>query len=304
MLNERISKRRSDFVYETIKPFVQNPLVLNAFLKVDRKDFTPVNSQRDAYKDQHIELPYNGSSMSQPSVVAQMMEAADLTGYENVLEVGSASGYGAALLSVCAEKVTTIEHKETLAKSTGRILHRKGFDNVTVVHGDGALGRLENGPYDIVIVTAGALSIPKNLVDQLDQNGRIIVPVGNDLDHLSMIKGVKYNNKLHTKVVSKERYSFHPLFSPYSGGWTLKDLQRFDENKILAVDEYAKSLGMTLEQFVKYRSLPLNEVINPYEFNYEWYDADYQKVLRNHILPNAYNYLDKVLEEAESTIYL
>lgn len=156
---------------------IKDATVLQAMGSVPRHLFVPPEYIDEAYAD--APLPIGQSqTISQPYMVAWMTELLALTRSEKVLEVGTGSGYQAAILSLLAGSVTSVERSSELAAQARERLARLGYDNVEVVEGDGSQGYLEKAPYDGIIVTAGAPEIPQPLIDQLADNGRLVIPVG------------------------------------------------------------------------------------------------------------------------------
>ncbi|MBU0492827.1 MAG: protein-L-isoaspartate(D-aspartate) O-methyltransferase [Chloroflexi bacterium] len=151
--------------------------LLNALRRVPRHQFVPPDQAPAAYQDRPLPIGL-GQTISQPYMVALMTEALHLTGDENVLEVGTGSGYQAAILGELARQITTIERHAPLADRTQRLLQDLGYANVTVVTGDGTLGWPASAPYDAILVTAGAPHIPSALQAQLADGGRLVIPVG------------------------------------------------------------------------------------------------------------------------------
>jgi protein-L-isoaspartate(D-aspartate) O-methyltransferase len=153
--------------------------VLAAMREVPRHAFAPDVSVSAAYRDmpQPIGL---GQTISQPTVVAMMTQALALSGEEKVLEIGTGSGYQAAILGRLSARVFTIEIKEPLAMRAKETLARLGFDNVVVRAGDGYAGWPEEAPFDRIIVTAAPETLPQALVDQLAEGGIMVAPVGPD----------------------------------------------------------------------------------------------------------------------------
>ena len=164
------------FVKTTLKPLVKTSLVLQAFKKVDRGNFAPEEYREFAYKDEAIDLT-RSSSISQPSVVAIMVDHLGLTGKERVLEIGTASGFCAAIISQCSSHVDTMEIDEDLARESSERLRNLGYTNISVHVGDGALGLPTEKPFDAIIVTASVKSIPSALLDQLADGGKIVIPL-------------------------------------------------------------------------------------------------------------------------------
>jgi protein-L-isoaspartate(D-aspartate) O-methyltransferase len=156
---------------------IADPRVLEAVAKVPRHRFVPDGSLPFSYADGPLSIGY-GQTISQPYMVAAMTEALGLTGAERVLEVGTGSGYQCAILAELAREVVTVERVPELSTRAGRVLRDLGYDNVTLVVGDGTLGVPEHAPYDAVIVTAGAPAAPGPLLAQLADGGRLVIPEG------------------------------------------------------------------------------------------------------------------------------
>jgi protein-L-isoaspartate(D-aspartate) O-methyltransferase len=153
---------------------------------VPRHEFVPPAGRREAYGDHPIPIGH-GQTISQPYIVAFMTEALSLHGGERVLEVGTGSGYQAAVVARIAAEVFSIEIVAPLAEESAERLRRLGFDNVHVRAGDGYLGWPEAAPFDAVIVTAAAPRIPEPLKEQLRDGGRLIVPVGEEWQELVLL---------------------------------------------------------------------------------------------------------------------
>ena len=156
---------------------IADPAVLAAMRAVPRHEFVPSEQVRSAYADTPLPIGY-GQTISQPYVVAFMTEALRVGPDSVVLEIGTGSGYQAAVLAEIVAEVHTIEIVQELATSARERLARLGYDNVTVYNADGYYGRPEAGPYDAIIVTAAAGHIPPPLLEQLRPGGRMIIPVG------------------------------------------------------------------------------------------------------------------------------
>jgi protein-L-isoaspartate(D-aspartate) O-methyltransferase len=156
---------------------IVDPAVLAAFARVPREEFVPEPLGEHAYAD--IPLPIgNGQTISQPYVVAMTVQALHLRGHERVLEIGTGSGYAAAVLSSLAREVVTVERIAELAVSAAERLARLGYDNVRVHQGDGTLGWPINAPYEAICVAAGAPRPPQALLEQLAIGGRLVIPHG------------------------------------------------------------------------------------------------------------------------------
>jgi protein-L-isoaspartate(D-aspartate) O-methyltransferase len=156
---------------------VRDPATLAAMRSVRRHEFVREQDRDRAYGDHPLFIGY-GQTISQPYIVAYMTEVLDLSPDMKVLEVGTGSGYQAAVLAAVGCDVYTVEIFEALAESATQRLRRLGYDNVTTRHADGHYGWIEAAPFDAVIVTAAAGHIPPALIEQLRPGGRMVIPVG------------------------------------------------------------------------------------------------------------------------------
>jgi protein-L-isoaspartate(D-aspartate) O-methyltransferase len=156
---------------------ITDPLVLAAMLKVPRHLFVPSGIVNSAYEDTALPLTH-GQTISQPFIVAYMTQALELKGGEKVLEIGTGSGYQAAVLAEIVKEVYTIEILPELAKRAEEVLTSLGYKNIHFRTGDGYLGWPEYAPFDAIIVTAAPDHVPQPLVDQLKRGGRMIIPLG------------------------------------------------------------------------------------------------------------------------------
>lgn len=169
---------REEMVREQIEARgVDNPKVLEAMLSVKRHLFVSPRFRNDAYEDHPLPIGH-GQTISQPYIVATMTEILELDADDVVLEVGTGSGYQAAVLSEIAKQVYTIEIVKPLADQAAKRLKDLGYQNVQVKHGDGYYGWKEHVPFDAIVVTAAASHIPPPLIEQLKPGGKMVIPVG------------------------------------------------------------------------------------------------------------------------------
>lgn len=156
---------------------IHDPAVLAAMREVPRDAFIDEVVRDHAYEDHPLPID-EGQTISQPYIVAFMTEALELSPTDRVLEIGTGSGYAAAILSRIVEIVYSVERLERLAHGARELLETLGYTNVVVREGDGTLGWPEHAPYNAIVVTAGAPQVPKPLMDQLAIGGRLVIPVG------------------------------------------------------------------------------------------------------------------------------
>ncbi len=192
---------------------VKDERVLAAMRKVERHEFLPEAIRAMSYQDSALPLG-EGQTMSQPYMVALMTELLELKGPERVLEIGTGSGYQAAVLAELCEKVYTVERIKLLADRARTNLDRLGYRSVAIKVYDGTYGWKEMGPFDAILVTAGSPDIPVPLIDQLKDGGRIVIPVGDRFGQ-TLLKVVKTSQGL-----VKDR-SIPCVFVPLIGnhGW-------------------------------------------------------------------------------------
>jgi len=153
--------------------------VLDAMLRVPRHEFAPERYRGQAYEDHPLPIG-EGQTISQPFIVALMLEALTIGADDRVLEVGTGSGYVTALLAELARQVISIERHASLADDARALLAGMGYTNVRVIEGDGAQGFPVCAPYDAILVSAAAPELPRPLVEQLAEGGRMIIPVGRE----------------------------------------------------------------------------------------------------------------------------
>lgn len=168
--------------------------VLRAMANVPRELFIPSDYYHSAYDDRPLDIGF-GQTISQPLIVAMMTQALELKGNEKILELGTGSGYQTAILAELASWVVSVERVPQLAESSKKILDKLGYHNVEIHVIECLLGWPEGAPYDAIIVTAGAPSVPESLLKQLTVGGRIVIPVGSrwEQDLLKITKGEKQN---------------------------------------------------------------------------------------------------------------
>jgi protein-L-isoaspartate(D-aspartate) O-methyltransferase len=184
---------------------INNVAVLNAMKTVPRHLFIPENYRDEAYNDYPLPIGY-GQTISQPYIVAYMTEAVRPTSKKKVLEIGTGSGYQAAILAEIVDKVYTIEIVPELAKESAERLKNLGYDNVICKFGDGYQGWSEHAPFDIIVVTAAPEEIPQPLIDQLAEDGRLIIPVGAPGAVQELVLVIKKNGKIETRRLSFVRF--------------------------------------------------------------------------------------------------
>ncbi len=195
-----------------------SPRVLDALEAVPRHEFVPPEFRNYAYADEPLPIG-EGQTISQPFMVAAMTEALELTGTERVLEVGTGSGYQAAVLSLLAAQVYSIESRPSLAAAARARLGRLGYTNVHVHSGDGTLGLPELPPFDAILVTAGAPQIPSPLVEQLAEGGVLVIPLGS-VDQQELLQVRKTRGRTSSRSLLYCR--FVPLVGHH--GWPGTDL--------------------------------------------------------------------------------
>jgi protein-L-isoaspartate(D-aspartate) O-methyltransferase len=173
-----LAAQRQRMVEQQLKPRgIKEERVLAAMAKVPREEFVPADARPSAYEDGPLPIGYD-QTISQPYVVAFMTEQLRPKQSDRVLEIGSGSGYQAAILAELVGDVYTIEIVEPLAKSAEATLQRLGYNNVHIKVGDGYKGWPEEAPFDAIIVTCAPEKVPQPLVDQLKDGGRMVIPVG------------------------------------------------------------------------------------------------------------------------------
>jgi protein-L-isoaspartate(D-aspartate) O-methyltransferase len=195
---------------------ITDPLVLAAMRVVPRERFVPSALARFAYGDRPLPIG-EGQTISQPYIVAMMAHAAGVEPGARVLEIGTGSGYGAAVLSRIAAEVYTVERVRALAEAARDRLAGLGYANVQVLEGDGTLGWAEHAPYDAIVVTAGGPRVPEALLSQLAAEGRLIMPVGAGSRHQRLVR-VTCTATQEYRYEYLEEVAFVPLIG--AEGWS------------------------------------------------------------------------------------
>lgn len=184
---------------------ITDPRLLQAFRDVPREEYVPQRLAEFAYEDSPLPIA-EGQTISQPYIVAAMVDALMLRGGERVLEVGTGSGYAAAILARVAREVITIERHASLADEARARLERLGVTNVTVLCGDGTLGAPEHAPFDAIVAAAGGPRVPDALVAQLAPEGRLVMPVGSTLEEQELVRVTRMGAELRTESLGEVRF--------------------------------------------------------------------------------------------------
>jgi protein-L-isoaspartate(D-aspartate) O-methyltransferase len=179
--------------------------VIAAMKKIPRHLFVPERLMNNAYDDRPLPIGY-GQTISQPYIVALMTQELDVDKEDKVLEIGTGSGYQAAVLSELVSEVYTIEIIEELAVAAEERLQKLGYSNVAVKHADGYFGWKENAPYDAIIVTAAANHIPPLLLQQLKNGGKLIIPLGSTLQFQTLTLVTKNDGNYTTEFITGVRF--------------------------------------------------------------------------------------------------
>jgi len=175
---------------------IRDKRVLAAMSRIPREKFVPQESRNLAYEDSPLPIGWE-QTISQPYIIALMTEALELTGNEKVLEIGTGSGYQAAILAELAASVITVERVPALAESARRVLDSLGYNNIEIHIAEETLGWQKAAPYDAILVTAGAPGIPDDLIAQLAIGGRMVIPAGSRfVQELYKVKKEKDGNRI------------------------------------------------------------------------------------------------------------
>ncbi len=201
---KEFNKARAEMVKTQIAARgISDKRVLEAMTKVERHKFVPEEYRIYAYVDHALPIDED-QTISQPYIVALMTELLELKGSEKVLEIGTGSGYQAAVLAELASEVYTIEIVEPLAKSSDSLLSELGYKNIFVRAGDGYKGWPEKAPFDAIIVTCAPETIPQPLIDQLADGGRLVIPVGDKWQELILL--TKKDGKITQEKIIPVRF--------------------------------------------------------------------------------------------------
>jgi protein-L-isoaspartate(D-aspartate) O-methyltransferase len=206
--SESFVQQRRQLVDQLKAEGIKSQSVLDALLKVPRHKFVPASSRDLAYENRPLPIGH-GQTISQPFIVAYMTEAAEIAAGERVLEIGTGSGYQAAVLGELAKQVYTIEIIPELADGARAVLRELGYKNVEVKTGNGYAGWPEHAPFDAIVVTAAPDQVPQALIEQLAVRGKMIVPVGSSFQQMVII------TKTESGVV--ERRTIPVAFVPMTG---------------------------------------------------------------------------------------
>jgi protein-L-isoaspartate(D-aspartate) O-methyltransferase len=180
-------KRKEMVTQQIVSRGITDQRVIDAMLTVERHKFVPEQYEKSAYEDYPLPIG-EGQTISQPYIVALMTECVNLCPTDRVLEIGTGSGYQAAVLSLLARDVYTIELIPSLAQSAEQRLTVLGYDNVHVRCGDGFLGWPEAAPFNAIVITCAPPDVPEPLIEQLAEGGRLIVPLGEDFQVLTLFE--------------------------------------------------------------------------------------------------------------------
>ncbi len=201
---DEMTKKREQMVETQMqRRGIEDPRVLDAMRAVERHRFVPEAAQGDAYEDYPLTIGH-GQTISQPYIVALMSESIDPQPDDRVLEIGTGSGYQAAVLSLLVKDVYTIEIVADLGNAAAERLDALGYKNVHVRIGDGYRGWPEEAPFDAIVVTAAPPEIPQALIEQLAEGGRMVIPVGTSHQELLMVE--KKQGKVSKRVITVVRF--------------------------------------------------------------------------------------------------
>ena len=219
-IQARFKEQRQAMVdYQIARRGIESPQVLDAMRRVPREAFLPPAMREFAYEDTPLPIAEE-QTISQPYIVAYMVDVLQLTGGGKVLDVGTGSGYAAAIIGEIVDRVVSLERYRSLADSARQTLSTLGYDNIEVIHTDGSLGWPESAPYDAIAVAAGGPDVPQTLKDQLAVGGRLVMPVGADERQQWLVRITRVSEDEF-----REEYLTQVRFVPLVGqaGWSDPD---------------------------------------------------------------------------------
>jgi protein-L-isoaspartate(D-aspartate) O-methyltransferase len=262
MNNTDYSQRRNMMVENHIAARgIHSQLVLDAMRAVPREAFLPGHLREFAYEDAPLPIAEE-QTISQPYIVALMTEALALKGGETVLEIGTGSGYAAAVLAQIAEQVYTVERIGELAETAATLLSDLGYRNVHVLHGDGTRGWEDHAPYDAIVVTAGGPEVPESLRSQLRVGGRLVIPVGADRRFQALLRVTRISEQDY-KTDNIADVRFVPLLGEQ--GWaapTEESIQAKSDRKVTTgADTPAGAVAASCESFEAITSANLEPLL-------------------------------------------
>src|SRR5690554_476287 len=262
MDKQNLSTRRKAMVEQQLrKRGISSPLVLEAMGNVAREAFVPAELQDLAYNNSALPIA-GGQTISQPMIVAMMVDALELKGGERVLDIGTGSGYAAAVLACIAKKVYSIERVEELAALAKNALLAEGFTNIELKLGDGTLGWPEAAPFDAINVAAGAPVVPEALRQQLAIGGRLVLPVGPEHAGQQLLRVTRISeDEFETESLAAVR--FVPLIG--AAGWEETNPPGRDNSayKALSAEDQAlvDKMSQVAEPFASVDELPLQALL-------------------------------------------
>ena len=252
-MNSNIVSRREMVEKQISSRGVHDTKVINALLEVPREFFVPENMLEFAYNDSPLPIE-EGQTISQPYVVALMVEELELVEDDRVLEIGAGSGYAASILSRIAAEVYAVERHPVLAELARQRVGELGYDNVKILCGDGTQGWPEHAPFDAIVVAAGGPEVPQSLLEQLAIRGRLVIPVGDDLRTQDLLR-IKRTGEHKFERESLGHVQFVPLIG--SEGWSL-------DGKPMAPQRARKPLEITPAKARSYSEL-ISEHCEPFD---------------------------------------
>jgi len=200
-----ITAREAMVTYQLAGRDIDDKKVLEVMGKVKRHLFVPADLVNQAYNDNPLPIGY-GQTISQPYIVGLMTQHLEVSLQDKVLEIGTGSGYQAAVLAELVDEVYTVEIVKELAESAKTRLHRRGYNNVNVKHADGYYGWEEHAPFDSIIVTAATNHVPPSLLDQLKDGGTLIIPLGSTYQFQTLTLMTKQGEDIKTKFITGVRF--------------------------------------------------------------------------------------------------